>query len=386
MTKGLTLLVHLAVVLLMVAYPASAQLETGAEIIGTWAYLPDETYTITFYAEGTAWVTDPSDPSSLLLARYTFDDARALVLTYANGPVETYEVTIADDRMVMKAMSDGTAYPYVRVRRTSTPQLLFVRDSAMGNALYTINADGSGETPLTAGLNGSFVYPSWSPDGTQIGATFSADDMNWDVIHLDLATGEYDQLTEGGTNWAGSWSPDGTQLLYWTDPPAAAIHLVDLKGEAMILIGDGETRLNPALSPNGSQIVSMKQVPNAGFELFLYDLRTREETPLTPGYLSVSLSTAPWSPGGTQIVFASERDGDFEIYVVDVETLRIRQITDNAGISDDMPAWSPDGTQIAFASSRDGDFEIYVMDMDGEQVVQLTNNDVGDVSPVWKPG
>ena len=34
--------------------------------------------------------------------------------------------------------------------------------------------------------------------------------------------------------------------------------------------------------------------------------------------------------------------------------------------SDYSPAWSPDGTTIAFASDRDGDLnEIYLMDADG---------------------
>ncbi|NIM52761.1 MAG: hypothetical protein GTO22_26535, partial [Gemmatimonadales bacterium] len=45
---------------------------------------------------------------------------------------------------------------------------------------------------------------------------------------------------------------------------------------------------------------------------------------------------------------------------------------------DREPAWSPDGTRIAFASNRDGNYEIYVMDADGSNPVRLTDNPAGD--------
>ena len=45
---------------------------------------------------------------------------------------------------------------------------------------------------------------------------------------------------------------------------------------------------------------------------------------------------------------------------------------------DDWPAWSPDGSKIAFASGRDGNAEIYVMNADGTNVVRLTNDPGND--------
>ena len=62
----------------------------------------------------------------------------------------------------------------------------------------------------------------------------------------------------------------------------------------------------------------------------------------------------------------------------------LRQLTANWW-SDSDPAWSPDGTQIAFASDRDGDFEIYTMRSDGTDVRQLTRNNVQDRNPAWSP-
>ena len=42
-------------------------------------------------------------------------------------------------------------------------------------------------------------------------------------------------------------------------------------------------------------------------------------------------------------------------------------------------------TKIAFASNRDGNFEIYIMDVDGSQQTNLTNNSADDILPSWSP-
>ena len=84
------------------------------------------------------------------------------------------------------------------------------------------------------------------------------------------------------------------------------------------------------------------------------------------------------------IAFCSDRDGDFEIYLINVDGSNFRQLTDNTA-NDWAPAWSPDATQIAFESDRDGDYEIYVMDADGSEPQRLTHNPAGELGPAWSP-
>ena len=97
-----------------------------------------------------------------------------------------------------------------------------------------------------------------------------------------------------------------------------------------------------------------------------------------------------WSPDGKQIAFVSDRDGHFvhhvtsEIYVMDNDGSNQQNLTNNP--SDDRdPSWSPDGKQIAFASRRDENYEIYVMDADGSNPQRLTENPNGDRYPSWSP-
>ncbi len=62
----------------------------------------------------------------------------------------------------------------------------------------------------------------------------------------------------------------------------------------------------------------------------------------------------------------------------------VRRLTDNPA-KDWGAAWSPDGAQIAFASERDGNWEIYTMNADGSQPRRLTKNEAQDIDPAWRP-
>ncbi|MBN1313803.1 MAG: serine/threonine-protein kinase [Anaerolineae bacterium] len=99
-----------------------------------------------------------------------------------------------------------------------------------------------------------------------------------------------------------------------------------------------------------------------------------------------------WSPDGTRIAYVSHADGDAEIVLINVGCIlssegcdrSARKLTDNTA-RDIGPAWSPDGTHIAFASDRDGDYDIYTMEADGQYLRQLTFYDTEDLSPSWSP-
>jgi hypothetical protein len=80
--------------------------------------------------------------------------------------------------------------------------------------------------------------------------------------------------------------------------------------------------------------------------------------------------TPAWSPAGTHMVFASDRDGDSDIYLrtTSGEEYNLTQNT----FEDGHPAWSPAGDRIIFTSDRGGSyFQIYTMRTDGTDVQQV---------------
>ncbi len=91
------------------------------------------------------------------------------------------------------------------------------------------------------------------------------------------------------------------------------------------------------------------------------------------------------SPDGTQIAFTSRRSGYWDLYVLDIRTGEIRQLTDTPGF-EGHPTWSPDGLWIAFEAYYDGDYDIWIMPVDlGQAPIQLTDHPAADYSPSWDP-
>ncbi|MCX7679569.1 MAG: hypothetical protein N2316_10170 [Spirochaetes bacterium] len=93
-----------------------------------------------------------------------------------------------------------------------------------------------------------------------------------------------------------------------------------------------------------------------------------------------------WSPDGTKIVFSSERDGNFNIYLWSTSNTVPQRLTDSTA-KDAQHCWSPDGTKIVFVSERDvaGRGQIYVMNADGSNQTRLTtDDDLNCMVPQWQ--
>jgi len=76
----------------------------------------------------------------------------------------------------------------------------------------------------------------------------------------------------------------------------------------------------------------------------------------------------------TRIAFETNRDGAFEIYVMNADGSGQTNLTNNPAAYDIAPIWSPDGTQIFLQSDRDGErfeYKSYVMSADGSNVTPV---------------
>ncbi|MCC7262504.1 MAG: choice-of-anchor D domain-containing protein [Candidatus Latescibacteria bacterium] len=119
-------------------------------------------------------------------------------------------------------------------------------------------------------------------------------------------------------------------------------------------------------------------------EIYVMDPDGTNQTRLTTN--STFECRAVWSPAGTQIAFETNAGtgGDMEAYVMNADGSA--QIALTTGLAnDDMVSWSPDGTHLVFVSDRDGNDEIYVMDAEGANPTRLTFENEVDDSPKWSP-
>jgi TolB protein len=109
-------------------------------------------------------------------------------------------------------------------------------------------------------------------------------------------------------------------------------------------------------------------------------------TPAIVQITKVSQDEPVLSPDGKKILFQSDLDGPFNLFVMGPGGRHITRLTQHAG-SDDGGVWSPDGKLIAY-SSRDpatGISEIYVMSANGKDERQITHDHAFNIHPAWSP-
>lgn len=91
-----------------------------------------------------------------------------------------------------------------------------------------------------------------------------------------------------------------------------------------------------------------------------------------------------WGPTADRITFCSDRDGNREVYVYFREIDECVRVTDDPA-NDTGPAWCPVDDRIAFVSDREGNEDIWISSWSGARLRRLTEDPAADTQPCWSP-
>jgi TolB protein len=114
----------------------------------------------------------------------------------------------------------------------------------------------------------------------------------------------------------------------------------------------------------------------------LWPLGASAPSPLTIGEFDDR--DPDFSPDGTQIAFASHRDGNWDLYKLDLNNGQVTQLTDQAGFHA-HPSWSPDAKFLAYEEYRDGHFKICIVSTEGGDPIWCGPNGLDAFEPDWYP-
>jgi LysM repeat protein len=236
--------------------------------------------------------------------------------------------------------------------------------------LYVSRIDGSGRNLLGAG----FRQPQFRQDGNLLAVNGEGAPNFEHLVVMNASGGDVREVSTHSEDSYPSWSPDSTIVAFssdsWGDGRTRLgivhdmlakqqdwIHIetTEIQGDYPFWMADGRVVYHGCDFLGGVGACGLYWVGAGGGT---YHRLTTEQN-----------DTAPAGSQG-RVAFMSDRDGNWEVYVVNMDGGGLKRLTDSPA-ADGLPTWSPDGKSIAFVSNRGGTWAIWVMNANGSNQRKL---------------
>ena len=268
-------------------------------------------------------------------------------------------------------------------------KIAFSSDRDGDTEIYTMNADGTSPTPLTANTIAD-ADPAWSPDGTRI--AFEHAGAFFTEIWVMNANGAGQvQVYPQGTD--PTWSPDGTRIAFAQNSGIAVVNADGTGFQELTPSAAPGFEANidsePAWSPDGATILFARfgDVQGGAEPEKIYAMNpdgtgVHQVTPdITFGEANNTDTGPEWAPGGPQFAYSRVVDDQDFFHGLQITTPADPYDYTTLTPAGGHPAWSPDASTIAFELGHD----IHAIPATGGTAVNLTNVAGNDRNPNWQP-
>jgi dipeptidyl aminopeptidase/acylaminoacyl peptidase len=273
------------------------------------------------------------------------------------------------------------AYTIVRYDRPGRPWgQLWVMDVASKKSVR-IGAENEGSGGAVWSADGKWIAYMGAAEGKQGLAMVRADGTGATFLAPVMDT----NAPLPSTGASVTWSPDGKQIAFISATPGPETK--DASGDPIVITrymykpdaGEGNSHFND----------------NRRLHIFVVDVATKRVRQLTDGVAYEH--SIDWSPNGDEIVYLSDPSPNadqffnYDIFAIKVSDGTVRRITatENAEYS---PKWSPDGKMIAYSATKRGltdrettmeDTHVWVVNADGTNRHEVGTMDNRQGTPQW---
>lgn len=326
--------------------------QAGAVLPPTWTPVP--TPTPIYTGPGTPLAPPPAELGGLLLLQSGLvvgDDKNQPIVVMSLDGSQTATVSTADERGHAPVFSpDGSQYVFVKYAPGTQDQILQTNDLE-GSQPEALSVHW-GRDPILARQD----MPAWSPDGRWIAFSAVGPAKTTPDLYLLSMTGapgtasNLERLTddEAAESWP-AFSPDSEFLVYAADLSAAGKPYTELR------------IFNPQGEP-GQRI-----------------------TDLTTNHVALTEAAPDWSPDARWIVFEGREEGatESDIYWIQADGLTPAEKIIDSDANDIRPRFSPDGRSIVFSSDRAGNWDVFVYEIATGALFQVTTAPHTDIAGDW---
>jgi len=330
----------------------------------------------------------PDARQALHLAHAAYADTLAAVELYCDAAEQTAAALglISTDALIEQLNNYEALCAEESIRAEEAAEKEVALNELKGSFIYSTYAEDTYAiftVPAAPGASSSLIVengrlPDLSSNGRWL-AFYSMDPDYQGLSGFDLHAGlsptdrsaRYTRFNEDGEESAASWNPGVNQLVFASRREGDKVERIfvtwaDGRDNSQMIGFGGEPSWHPSLD-----VIVYNGVDETANRPGLWLIRSDGTN--ARRLTNVRSDIRPqWSPGGQYVVFTSAgRDGNWEIYRLDLTVMTITRMTDNPA-QDVLPTIDPEGKNVAFLSDRGGAWAIWVVAIDGGEPQLLT--------------